>query len=226
MISRGKMVFKEGGKVALIEDFPFWHRFSTLKAGNMSLRWDDEKKAKENFEKFSQIVSFPSQKRIHLLPQFGSKFEFVCKKSQNFVKADALILREKGVLLSLFCADCFPILLGWKEGICLVHGGKVPLKEGILRKSLRFILWQLKVFPSEIKVAIGPGIRFCCYPEDLLRVIYQELLEAEIPLQNIFDSKICTFCAKDKNGDFLFFSHQRAKLKNEKEGRFATLFAL
>ncbi len=79
--------------------------------------------------------------------------------------ADAVITSNKGILLGVQVADCVPVLLydAKRNVIGVVHAGWRGTAASILKKSIEAMQERFSSFPIDIKIAIGPSIRWCCY---------------------------------------------------------------
>ena len=224
-IALRNLVLEKEGMVARISNFPVSHAFSTLKAGNMSLRWGLQEEVKRNAEKFYQFSGFSLEKRAHILPQFGKKIVEVKKNIVGkIIKCDGLFTFLPKITLSLYPGDCYPIILTGSSLIMLLHGSLKSVKKGILSQGVKIFI-KYGFSPQEIKAGIGPGIRECCYHTNLEERIVTQLVKSGIPKENIFLANVCTCCTQEGK-EYLFFSHTRSKITGEKEGRFAALAKL
>jgi polyphenol oxidase len=115
----------------------------------------------------------------------------------NAIDGDACITDKKNILLLVTWADCIPVILYdcEKKIICAIHAGWKGTNLQIIEKSLKYMndLGSLK---KNINVAIGPGIRDCCYEVGIEFKSYFEeykdlLREAEEGL--FFDLSGCIF---------------------------------
>ena len=79
--------------------------------------------------------------------------------------ADAVITGHKGILLGIQVADCVPVLLYdvKRNVIGVVHAGWRGTAASILKKTIETMRERFSSFPIDIKIAIGPSIRWCCY---------------------------------------------------------------
>lgn len=79
--------------------------------------------------------------------------------------ADAVITNRKGILIGVQVADCVPILLyDAEKGVAgVVHAGWRGTAAGILKNTINAMTGRFYSSPSDILVAIGPAIRWCCY---------------------------------------------------------------
>lgn len=150
-------------------------------------------------------------------------------------EADALITQVENSALMVMGADCNLIILAdkIKKVIAAVHAGWKGTLAKILGKTIQIIINYWNSRPEDCLVFLGPSIRRCCYRVDKNRLaeftgaygqgsyydfdhgqIFMDLadlnktqaLQAGIPLENIVDSGLCTFCDKR------FFSYRRAKV--------------
>ncbi len=141
--------------------------------------------------------------------------------------ADAVATSVKGVALGLQVADCVPILLYDPSAgaIGAVHAGWRGTALGILRNTVRLMSEAFNSRASDIVVAIGPSIRWCCYRvgRDVLDAVsgatgegdyYKEMdgglcldlqsankyqaLSVKIPEENIEVIEECTSCHPDR----------------------------
>lgn len=165
----------------------------------------------------------------------------------NAVEGDACITNEKEILLIVTWADCIPILLydplsGW---IAAVHSGWKGTLHNIIGKTINN-LKRNKVDVKNIFVAIGPGIRDCCYKVgdefkeyfretgllgflretgnslffDLAGSVYKQIIDSGVNKTNIDFYGKCNSC--NKNPDF--FSCRKHGNDFEAQAAFIGLF--
>ncbi|AEH23236.1 Multi-copper polyphenol oxidoreductase, laccase [Thermodesulfobacterium geofontis OPF15] len=143
------------------------------------------------------------------------------------IEGDAVYTFDKNIFLGIRTADCVPILITSKNAdfVASVHAGWRGSVNKILFKFLQKII-DLGIKSENILIAMGPHIKVCCYevgdeviemirknfenPErfiffknkkiflDLENLNYYQALECLIPKSNIWISKDCTYCLKDK----------------------------
>lgn len=79
--------------------------------------------------------------------------------------ADAVITKDRGVLIGVEVADCIPVLLydSKKLAIGVVHVGWRGTVAEILKKTIKAMCYKFGSVPDDIMVALGPSIRWCCY---------------------------------------------------------------
>lgn len=86
---------------------------------------------------------------------------------------DALITREKKVILTILTADCVPILLydPKQEVVAAVHAGWKGTQARIVAKTVLKMADLFNSKPEDILAAVAPSIGKCCYEvgEDVAR---------------------------------------------------------
>lgn len=157
---------------------------------------------------------------------------------------DAVVTRQAGVLVGVQVADCVPVLVydAKKEVFGAVHAGWRGTSAGILKKVLKTMAERFRSDAKDIRVAIGPSIRWCCYEVgyDVVREVRQAtgegdyiLLKGEkycldlpsankyqalsmgVPGGGIWISGECTFCNPEK-----YFSYRFARGSTGRQGGF------
>lgn len=83
-------------------------------------------------------------------------------------ECDALITNEPGVALTVFTADCTPILLHdpVTGAVGAVHAGWRGTAASIAGKAVEAMGREFGAQPQNIRAAIGPNIGFCCFQTD------------------------------------------------------------
>ncbi|MBI5632101.1 MAG: peptidoglycan editing factor PgeF [Nitrospirae bacterium] len=176
-----------------------------------------------------------SRDQIYLPIQKHTDKVVVIEASLEPVIADAVITKQKGLLIGVQVADCVPVLLCdlKKQVVGAVHAGWRGTAEAILKKTILTFYDKFFSDPADIQVAIGPSIRQCCYEVDgeVIRAVslatgnsdyfkskgdkfcldlaaanQVQALTAGVPEGNIWISDDCTFCSPEK-----FFSYRFAK---------------
>lgn len=170
--------------------------------------------------------------QIYLPVQKHTDKVMVLGTSPEPVIADAVITRQKGLLIGVQVADCVPILLcdPEKQVVGAVHAGWRGTAQTIIKKTIQTFCEVFFSNPAHILVAIGPSIRQCCYEVDgeviravsrttessayyrtrgdkfLLDLVSANQLQAlsmGVPEANVWISDDCTFCSPEK-----FFSYR------------------
>lgn len=157
---------------------------------------------------------------------------------------DALITKEKGVVLTILTADCVPILLydTKKEVVAAVHAGWRGTKRHLAAKTVQEMTKIYDCDPKDIIAGIAPAIGACCYevgkdvaehffdtpkslsPKggkymlDLPYLNKVQLLSAGLTEEHIQMSQLCTACHTNR-----FFSYRR---ENGCSGRFMSMIGM
>ncbi|MDA8432865.1 MAG: peptidoglycan editing factor PgeF [Nitrospiraceae bacterium] len=160
---------------------------------------------------------------------------------------DAVITREKGVLVGVQVADCVPVLVHekGKKVVAAVHAGWRGTASAIVKKTVEAILDRYAGEIKDIVVAIGPAIGGCSYEVggevvdavgratgeggyysrkgekyylDLPSANRQQVLSLGVPPANVWVSPECTFCAPDR-----FYSYRFSKGVAGRQGGFIGL---
>jgi YfiH family protein len=145
--------------------------------------------------------------------------------------ADASIAKDRGALLAIETADCLPVLIvdPVLRRVAAAHAGWRGTTLRVAQEGIRALVLEGSN-PSELLVALGPGVGPCCYevgpdveaafgPEgsrffvpgpgkrkhlDLVAANRAQLEEAGVPAASIESLDLCTGCRAD-----LFFSYRR-----------------
>ncbi len=222
---------------------------STFADGNMSLNWGEKLEVEKNRKRFLGKSGIKIEDCVYASLLGGTKINTVGREDKGkFIEGDALITTQKGVALFMVTGDCLPVAffdptkkilamahLGWK-------GVDLRLAEKVMKR-----LKEVGANTEQVRVFIGPGVRKDTYikygekleffkkntgkawkdflvnmPDkkvglDLVGYVIRQLVGAGVKEKNINVSDIDTIA--DKN----YFSHYRAGMTGEKEGRFATV---
>jgi YfiH family protein len=161
------------------------------------------------------------------------------------VRCDALTTDAANILLGVKTADCVPVLLGdSKRGVCAaVHAGWRGTLAGVVTRALETMRTEFGVEAHDVRAAIGPAARACCYevgPEvvaafrekfpradslfkhtrdghalaDIQEANRQQLIAAGVAEERIHMLPLCTICRPE-----LFFSYRRDKKLYGRTGR-------
>lgn len=208
--------------------------YSGKALGNTSLSFGTD--AEANFAKFT--ANFPD-KTVYDMPGEGKdKIVTVDGKSPEEISisgADALVTKNKLILLTLRAADCIPLVFYGKDLLALAHVGTSGAALHIPAKVVK----MLDVEPSSLSVYVGPYIsqksyrfeedkfekkldpswdRYITHEADgvhinLLGYVTDELKACGIKEENIEIEDI------DTGSNPNYFSHRRHKLTGEPDGR-------
>ncbi len=160
--------------------------------------------------------------------------------SKGSPDADAYVTNEKNLPIAIRTADCVPVFIFDPDhrAIGLAHAGWKGTYKAIAAKTIQKMQEKYASQPSALKIVLGPSIRKCCYQVgeefrhyfpsyvsdqggylyvDVISVNRDQLLQAGVLQENIFDSGICTCCNKN------YFSFRR---DTEKAGRMISIMML
>lgn len=144
--------------------------YTSLNLG--STRGDNPDCVKENYRRFCAAIG-ADVRRIVMTNQIHSTI--IRTATSSDVKADlydpegydcdGLITNEPGLALTIFSADCIPVLLydPVKKVIAAVHAGWRGTAGDIAGKAARLMQEHYGSAPGDILTAIGPGISQCCF---------------------------------------------------------------
>jgi copper oxidase (laccase) domain-containing protein len=162
---------------------------------------------------------------------------------------------DRSVVLTLLPGDSFPVVItgaGEAESektnfLLLLNCGIWESDGDVIKMGIQHICRAFSTDPRRMSVVVGPGIRSCCYKSvvtdeleikrdwstyvrdghiDLPGFITNQLEEEGILPDHIYDTGLCTWCAKTESGEHLFFSDLRSDRTGDRNGRFATVAML
>jgi len=136
--------------------------------------WDVRERVAENRDKFFRGIG-AAKMRIVALRQIHSDLVHIvdsvndahmaAMSHEAAPQADALITRERGVLLVVQIADCVPILLAdtKRRAVAAIHSGWRGTVKRIAEKTLGRMQMEFGTRPEDVIAALGPGIGQSCY---------------------------------------------------------------
>lgn len=158
------------------------HGFSTRLGGvsegiyaSMNLgtnRGDDPAKVRENFCRFCAAIGTDREKLVFSCQVHGCGVRVVTAADLGKgldrpvdYEADALITDVPGVALTVFSADCLPILLydPVRRVAGAVHAGWRGTSLGIVTQTVERMVECFGCSRADLLAAIGPGISKCCF---------------------------------------------------------------
>ena len=177
---------RHGALVYLTADgIPAPHCFTTRKGGvstgylsslNIgSSRGDDPANVRKNFAILGDAIVFSPEclvltKQTHsdIVLQVGKAHWGTGLTRPPFEECDALITNEPGTALTVFTADCTPVLLHdpVTGAVGAVHAGWRGTANAIVRKTVEAMVCAYGCDPENIRAAIGPNISQCCFETD------------------------------------------------------------
>ncbi len=143
-------------------------------------------------------------------------------------ETDALITAQRFLPIAVLTADCLPVFLfdPRKRVIAIIHAGWRGVNKRIITTAIQKMSGVFKTSAEDLIAVLGPAMRSCCYEVgrefigffgrnvvstrdnklyfDLAGAAAEEMREAGISVNSIFDTNICTSCL---NGEF--FSYRR-----------------
>lgn len=144
--------------------------YASLNLG--STRGDDPDRVRENYRRFCAAIG-AGVDRVVMTNQVHSTI--IRTVTPADVKADlydpegyecdGLITNQPGLALTIFSADCIPVLLydPVKRVIAAVHAGWRGTAGDIAGKAARKMREEYGSETGDILAAIGPGISLCCF---------------------------------------------------------------
>jgi len=199
-----------------------------------------------NLNSISKLLNIQKNK-IYLPAQKHTDKIHVLESDLKKTVADAVLTREKGILIGVKVADCVPVLLydKQKSAIGAVHAGWRGTAKQILKNTIKTMRESFNSSTGDILIAIGPSIRGCCYKVgvdvknavkaagtgkfcfkkdgkcfiDLSSENIEQALSAGISKHNIWQSEECTHCNPEK-----FHSYRHSKTLVGKQGGFIGLW--
>ena len=108
----------------------------------------------------SEISRLVSLRQIH-----SDLIHCVSQTPKGPLTGDGLITDAPGILLGILTADCVPVILVdiRKHAVGVFHAGWRGTVKRIVEKGVGEMHRWFGTQPRDLKAAIGPGIRDCCY---------------------------------------------------------------
>jgi YfiH family protein len=160
------------------------HGFSTRSGGVSSLRseaasqkssagilnlgfseWDERANVEENRRRFMKGLGAAKMQLVALRQFHSDVIHVIHKNPPAPLRGDALITSAPGLLLGVQTADCIPILLADTRNhvVAAIHAGWRGTLKRIAEKTVGRMRMIFGTRPESIVVALGPGIRRCCF---------------------------------------------------------------
>lgn len=111
---------------------------------------------------------FTHQRHTDVVVRVGAKDRTHGLFSEVTEERDGLITNEPGVALTVFSADCTPILLHdpVQGAVGAVHAGWRGTAAGIVLRCVEAMTRSFGTNPADLRAAIGPCIGPCCFETD------------------------------------------------------------
>ena len=165
---------------------PAWsgvaHGFSTRLGGVSPAPWDsmnlgtnrgdDPANVRENFRRFCSAIGANAENLVKNHQVHGDLVRPVTAADRTpdlalhgTFSGDGLVTDQPGVCLTVFSADCIPVLLydPVRRCIAAAHAGWRGTAMGIAARAAEAMIGQYHCDPKHILAAIGPGISPCCF---------------------------------------------------------------
>lgn len=135
-------------------------------------RGDDPKHVAENYRIFCAAIGVDPAKLVFTNQVHGDIVRTVtaadAREGLNAVveyEADGLMTDVPGVALTVFSADCLPILLydPVRRAVAAVHAGWRGTASGVVTRAVEKMRDCYGTDPADLLAAIGPGISKCCF---------------------------------------------------------------
>lgn len=138
-------------------------------------RGDRPENVRENYAILGRTVGFLPERTVFTRQVHSDVIERVgaaqCGRGLQYEATegcDGLITDEPGVALTVFSADCTPVLLydPVRRAAGAVHAGWRGTAAGIAAKAAEKMVRELGCRPENIHAAVGPCIGPCCFETD------------------------------------------------------------
>ena len=187
MVSDMSVITRKQGTLEYLvaEGISVPHGFTTRLGGvsegvyaslNLGLhRGDAPENVEENYRRLAAALDFDTQKlvltnQIHtdIVRVVGEKDCLGSFSHRDYPPCDALVTNTPGVALTVFTADCTPILFydPVSGGVGAAHAGWRGTAAGIAAKTVETMVSAFGSRPEDIRAAIGPNIGRCCFETD------------------------------------------------------------
>ena len=165
---------------------PAWtgtaHGFSTRLGGVSPSPWeclnlganrgDEPANVRENFRRFCAAIGTDCSSLIKNHQVHSAIVRPVTREdiqsdpaAPGTVDADGLVTDQPGLCLTVFSADCIPVLLYDPVRRCVgaAHAGWRGTAAGIAARTAEAMTAHYGSDPADLLAAIGPGISLCCF---------------------------------------------------------------
>jgi YfiH family protein len=158
------------------------HCFTTRRGGvstgglsslNLGLnRGDSKENVLENYERVCRVLGTTPDRTVFSRQVHGTAVRKAEEKDAGFGlfrnapwEADGYVTATVGLCLTVFTADCVPILLydPVKKAAGAVHAGWRGTAGGIAENAVLRLAEEFGSRPGDILAAIGPSVGFCCF---------------------------------------------------------------
>ncbi len=137
-------------------------------------RGDSPENVRENYHRFCEAVGADENRLV--FSRQVHKTDVRCVTSDDIhtlfspvpYEADGLVTNEPNLVLTIFSADCIPVLLydPVKRAVAACHCGWRGTVGDMAGNTVRAMIREFSSNPEDIRAAIGPGIGQCCFLTD------------------------------------------------------------
>ena len=129
--------------------------------------WDSAANVEENRRRFLDCLRADGM-CLHFQKQIHSDLVRILEKdpaAHSMPRGDGLIADRRGLLLGVLTADCLPILVVdvRQRIVAAFHCGWRGTVRRLAQKGVGRMRQVFGSRPEDLRAAIGPGIRSCCY---------------------------------------------------------------
>ena len=193
---------------------------------------DDKNSVEKNHQLLADELHYEKNILVHMKQVHSDIVHIVDDKDnfENPPTCDALITNRPNTPLMVMVADCSPILFydDEKKVIAVAHAGRAGAFKNIVKNVINSFQNKFHSQPKNIKVAVGASIAECCYEVgdeiydeakelnleyaikkkedayylDISKILYKQLIDAEVKKENIELSPECSCC---KNGTYFSY---------------------
>lgn len=200
-----------------------------------------------NIDEICHILSI-KRNNVYLPIQKHTDTVHVIRAGIDQKIADAVLTNRRDILIGIQVADCVPILIIDKKKYVVgaVHAGWRGTAAQIVKKTIRLMSEHFGSLSEDIKIALGPSIRWSCYyvGQEVKDAIFEATGKGEyylqrdggycidlasanvcqaksvgIPEENIWISHECTYCNPNE-----YHSYRYTKNLNGAQGGFIGIF--
>ena len=211
--------------------FPFKHGITTTNAGDFY--YQNENKHLD----FLEIMGKNTLARV--VPQHGDEIVEIKNLSSklNYYLCDAIIWSGAGntsqdPILVCPTADCPILTISNKKLsiLAIIHSGRASTESKIVPQVIEMLKRKYDIPPQKLHIGLWPGICSGCYTVDeesaqnflaktingegiiylnLEQEIRNQLLDQNIPPNNISGLEYCSAHSVGEDGEFIFYSYRR-----------------
>ena len=144
--------------------------YDSLNLGRLDNIGDVPERVAENWRRFGSALGIDTGAFVHGKQAHGNTVLIARPEyahgitEPSVLEADGYVTDIPGLPLAVFTADCAPVLMHDPVHgvVAAVHCGWKPTAKDILRAAVE-AMGSLGAWPEDIRAAIGPCIRKCCF---------------------------------------------------------------